>query len=304
MKIVVFGPDARVGAIDGDAVVDLHATDAAIPPTLLGLIEAGPAGIAAAEAAVRRGTVKHAIESVALQAPWPRKRIACAGGNFAAHSYGMAVNNGVEGVTIETQAKRIRTDGLWGFWKVLDEVAGPGDTVPYPNRATYFDYEGEVAIVIGKRGKDIDPSRVADYIWGVTLANDWSVRDAEKTPQRPVSLNFAKNFDRSVSLGPCIVVGELDASHVPVETRLDGELRQQFDTSDMVFTFGEFLAHISRDFTLVPGDVVLGGTGAGTAQDSSKRNPDRSFPTDRFLRRGQTVAVSSPGIGTLTNTIV
>lgn len=304
MKIVVFGAGERVGALSGDDVVDLNATDPSIPASLIAFIEAGPAAIAAAEHAIKRASVTFAASSVRLQAPWPHKRIACAGGNFAAHSYGMAVNSGVQGATLETTAARIRNDGLWGFWKHLDDVAGPGAEIPYPKRATYFDYEGELAIVIGKRGKNIPADRIAEYVWGVTLAVDWSIRDDEKVPKRPVSFNAAKNFDLSASLGPCIVAGELDPSNIDVQTHVDGELRQTYSTKEMVFSFGELIEHISRDFTLVPGDIILGGTGAGTAQDSSKLNADGSRPLDRFLRPGQVVDVSSPAIGTLTSSVV
>jgi 2-keto-4-pentenoate hydratase/2-oxohepta-3-ene-1,7-dioic acid hydratase in catechol pathway len=303
MKIVVFGPDERVGAIDGDAVVDLNAVDSSIPPNLASFIAGGPTVLDAAARAIQDGGGRLASRDAMLWAPWPHKRIACAGGNFAAHSYGMAVNAGVQGVTLETQAKRIRDDGLWGFWKHLVEVAGPGDTIPYPKRARYFDYEGEVAIVIGKQGKDIPAERVAEYIWGVTLGVDWSIRDREHTPPRPVNFNLGKNFDRSASLGPCIAVGDIDPADLDVETRVDGELRQSYNSRDMIFSFGELLAYLSRDFTFVPGDVIFGGTGAGTAQDSTKPNADGSRPLDRFLRPGQVVEVSSPTIGTLTGTI-
>jgi len=215
----------------------------------------------------------------------------------------MAVNAGQTDVTLEGIAKRIRGAGLWGFWKHLDEVAGPGDSIPHPKRAKYFDYEGEIALIIGKRGSDIAAGNIAEYVWGVSLAVDWSVRDADSTPQRPLSFNLAKNFDRAASLGPCIVVGELDPQNIDVETRVDGELRQSYNTRDMVFSFGELLEFLSRDFTFVPGDIIFGGTGAGTAQDSTKLNADGTRPLDRFLRSGQVVEVSSPRIGALTNTI-
>lgn len=331
MKIVVFGSDARVGALVGDSVIDLNAAYARmlrergdanaaasaserIPLALQGFIAAGTAGLEAAQNAIEHAqgaapadggvTIVHKASDVKLHAPWPGKRIVCAGGNYAAHSYGMAVNRGTQGITIESQAKKIRDDGLWGFWKHADAVAGPGDNVPYPKRAEFFDYEGEVVIVLGKRGKNIKADRIAEYVWGVTLGVDWSIRDADKGPQRPVSFNLPKNFDSSASLGPCIVVGELDPQNVDLETRVDGEVRQSYNSSDMVFSFGELLEYLSPDFTFVPGDLVYGGTGAGTAQDSTKLNPDGSRPKDRFLKAGQVVEVSSPRIGTLTSTIV
>jgi 2-keto-4-pentenoate hydratase/2-oxohepta-3-ene-1,7-dioic acid hydratase in catechol pathway len=120
----------------------------------------------------------------------------------------------------------------------------------------------------------------------------------------PLSYNVPKNFDSSASLGPCIVVGEIDPQDVNVETRVNGDLRQRYSSRDMVFSFAEILAYLSTDFTFVPGDVIFGGTGAGTAQDSTKLNPDGTRPHDRFLKPGDVVEISSPAIGKLTNRVV
>ena len=196
-----------------------------------------------------------------------------------------------------------RSKGHWGFWKVLDEVAANGDEVPFPKKTEYLDYEGEVAIVIGKRGKDIAASQVADYVWGVTLVNDWSCRDGMGIP-RSMSYNGAKNFDRSCTIGPCIVVGELDFQNVPAQTRVNGQLRQDFNTKDMIFNFGEVLEYLSKDFTFVPGDIISGGTAKGTAADQTKRNADGTRPKDLFLKPGDVVEISSPQIGSISNKLV
>ena len=89
----------------------------------------------------------------------------------------VAVKNDARWKTWAEVAAEAKKAGQWGFWKVPAEVAGPGGTIPFPKRVTYFDYEGEVAIVIGKRGKNIPASKVNDYVWGVTLFHDWSIRD-------------------------------------------------------------------------------------------------------------------------------
>jgi 2-keto-4-pentenoate hydratase/2-oxohepta-3-ene-1,7-dioic acid hydratase in catechol pathway len=309
VNIVVFGPAGRVGVLEGDRIVDLNAVDAELPPALLPLIELGENGksrIAKAVAQMRGaaidGTKALAAAGVQLHAPWAGKRVACAGGNYAEHSYGMAINRGTTDVTIEKMAAQMRAAGNWGFWKVLDAAAGPGTEIPYPSRADYFDYEGEVAIVIGKRGKNIPAGQLGEYVWGVTLANDWSNRDAGG-PQRAMSFNLAKNFDCSLSLGPSIAIDGMDPQNVDVETRVNGAARQHYNSKDMVFSFAEILAFLSIDFTFVPGDVILGGTGAGTAQDSTKLDANGVRPHDRFLKRGDTVAVSSPLIGVLENRV-
>lgn len=304
MRIVVFGPERRVGAWEGERVVDLHATDPQIPADLLGLIEQGGAGLERAQAASRRASVAHDRKDVRLHAPWPGRRIACAGGNFGDHLVGMDINMRREAdSTLEKTVARSREMGQWGFWKVPVVAAGPDDDVPYPSRTRYLDYEGEAAIVLGKRGKDVKASAIGDYVWGVTLLNDFSIRDGH-APMRGVSYNLWKNFDNSGPFGPCIVVGEVDPGNVDVETRVNGEVRQRYNTRDMIFPFGELLEFLSADFTFYPGDIISGGTAAGTAADSSKLTADGQLPTDRFLKRGDVVTVSSPQIGELRNRIV
>jgi 2-keto-4-pentenoate hydratase/2-oxohepta-3-ene-1,7-dioic acid hydratase in catechol pathway len=106
---------------------------------------------------------------------------------------------------------QIRDAGIWGFWKVHREVAGPDGEVIYPAKANRLDYEGELAIVLSKRGTDIRPQDAKDYVWGVTLLGDWSIRNPRE-PAGPHNFAMGKNFDTSCSLGPCSAVGEADPS--------------------------------------------------------------------------------------------
>ncbi|HLQ31157.1 MAG TPA: fumarylacetoacetate hydrolase family protein [Chloroflexota bacterium] len=307
MKIVVFGPAQRVGAWAGDNVIDLNRADAKLPPQLEALIAAGGAALDSARRIIEErtgaapdGQVVLKGSDVKLHAPWPGRRIACAGGNFAEHLRGMESD---PNVTLDDVTRRARDRGQWGFWKVPAEVAGPDGEIPFPKRTRYFDYEGEAAIVIGKRGKDIPASKIDEYVWGVTLLNDWSIRDGAYKPF-PMSYNGAKNFDMSTSMGPCIVVGELAAQDVPVQTSINGEVRQSYNTSQMIFSFGEILEYLSQDFTFVPGDVISGGTNAGTAADKTPKGPDGAKARDLFLKPSDVIEVSSPKIGTLRNKIV
>lgn len=137
----------------------------------------------------------------------------------------------------------------------------------------------------------------------VTLLGDWSIRSPAE-PTGPLRFGMAKNFDQSCSLGPCIVVGELDPTDVEVETYVNGERRQQFNTRDMVFSFWEYIEYLSRDLTLYPGDIISGGTAAGTAADSSPRLADGNLAPERFLKPGDLVRITSPAIGTLETRIV
>jgi 2-keto-4-pentenoate hydratase/2-oxohepta-3-ene-1,7-dioic acid hydratase in catechol pathway len=311
MKIVVFGPEKRVGASVGERVIDLNRANAQIPARLLNFIEAGTPALDAARRVIGQygnanadNQIVHSSNRVKLHAPWPERRIACVGGNYAAHLLGMWANRlGKTDMTVEEVTREAKKGGQWGFWKVPAEVAGPEDSIPFPTRVTYFDYEGEIAIVIGKRGKNIPADKIRDYVWGVTLFHDWSIRDGGGT-DRMVSYNLAKNFDGAVSMGPCIVAGELDHQDIDAETRVNGVVRQSYNTREMIWPFGEVLEYLSQDFTFVPGDVIAGGTSAGTAADKSRRAPDGKRPLDLFLKVGDTVEVSSSKIGSLSNRIV
>jgi 2-keto-4-pentenoate hydratase/2-oxohepta-3-ene-1,7-dioic acid hydratase in catechol pathway len=310
MRIVVYGDDRRLGAVRGDDVVDLNRASARrIPPSLLAFIEGGPAALEAAQRAIERPpavdrSVVLPLDRVRLHAPWPGRRIACAGGNYADHLQGMEAHR-AEGPppSLDAITRAARERGQWGFWKVPHRVAGPDETIQYPRRTRCLDYEGEVAIVIGKSGKDIPADRLDEYVWGVTLFQDWSIRDGMGA-SRPMSYNQAKNFDDSTSLGPCISVGELDPGDIDVENRVDSDVRQRFNTRDMIFSFGEILEFLSRDFTFVPGDVIAGGTAAGTAADTSPPNAHGIRSPDRFLTPGSVVELLSPDIGSLRNRIV
>jgi 2-keto-4-pentenoate hydratase/2-oxohepta-3-ene-1,7-dioic acid hydratase in catechol pathway len=306
VKIVVFGPEHRVGALQGDRIIDLAKADSSLPSNLAAFIAAGKPALEAARKAIQKGAGAIEAKDVKLHAPWAGKRVAMVGGNYADHLAGMNAN--MHGLPLNDDSVKkayneAREKGHWGFWKVLDEMGADGDEISVPKRTKYLDYEGEVAVVIGKRGKDIPASQIKDYVWGVTLVNDWSIRDGGGTP-RTMSYNNAKNFDRSCSMGPCIVVGELDFQNVDCEVKVNGEARQKFNSKDMIFNFGEVLEFLSRDFSFVPGDVISGGTAKGTAADMTKKNPDGSKPTDLFLKKGDVIEVSSPQIGSIRNKLI
>jgi 2-keto-4-pentenoate hydratase/2-oxohepta-3-ene-1,7-dioic acid hydratase in catechol pathway len=307
MKIVVFGPQRRVGALLGDRVIDLNQADPALPASLEHFIEAGDATLERAGRALERaganGTAAQPASSIGLEAPVVhRPRIACAGGNYAVHLAGaMAANSGAD-VSPEDVYREMRAGTPWGFWKIAD-VAGPEEGVVYPGRATRFDYEAELAVVIGRAGRDIPAARLRDHIWGVTLLNDWSIRN-DMGPARVLNFNLPKNFDGSTSVGPCVVAGEnVDVQDVTVELRVNGVVRQSYCSRDMIFSFDELIEYLSRDFTFRPGDVVAAGTGPGTAMDTTRPAADGSIPPDRFLGVGDVVEVSSPTVGVLRNRV-
>jgi 2-keto-4-pentenoate hydratase/2-oxohepta-3-ene-1,7-dioic acid hydratase in catechol pathway len=336
MKVVVFGVEKRTGILKDETIIDislayakylkerqneLHPRELAqvlVPPDLARFIEGGTRvldeaqksldyllGKANDQLGTRGERLVHPASEVSLHAPLPQgARIACAGGNFVDHTVAMAKRHADPSVKPfgGDPVAEIRKTGIWGFWKVTRELVAPGGELVYPSRCNRLDYEGELAIVIGKKGKDIRAKDVKDYVWGVTLLGDWSIREVPE----PGHLRFGmqKNFDSCCSLGPAIVVGESDPFNGQVETYVNGERRQNFNTRDMVFSFGDYLEFLSRDLTFYPGDIISGGTAAGTAADSSAVLPDGSSSPERFLKPGDKVEVRSAPIGTLSTRVV
>jgi 2-keto-4-pentenoate hydratase/2-oxohepta-3-ene-1,7-dioic acid hydratase in catechol pathway len=338
MKIVVFGPAKRTGVLHQNNVVDLsyavakylrekqneanaiEMAEGIAPSNLARLIEGGQRALDTTQKALdhlfgqahdqlgpngERIVRPVSDPMMKIHAPRPdNARTACAGGNFADHAAAMAIK--MRGKPYEGDpAEAIRKAGVWGFWKLQREFNGPDGELPYPDRCNRLDYEAEIAIVLGKKGVDLKQGQIKDYVWGVTMLADWSIRGWNEPGGG--SLNFAipKNFDGSTSLGPCIVVGEgVDPSNTDIELSVNGERRQKYNTKDMVLTFGEYLQYLSRDFTLYPGDIISGGTAAGTAADSSALLPDKTSAPERFLKPGDTVEMKSPAIGTLVTKVV
>jgi acylpyruvate hydrolase len=322
MKIVVYGLGQRVGVLKDNSIIDLSAAYAKylheaksetraeelaavlVPSDLARLIESGRRALddaqkalehlsnAKDQKAVNGNKLVFAANSVKIHAPRPNgTRMACAGSNFTAHRERMTVRSGRE----------IRAPFIWGFWKISDPI-GPDENMTYPARCDRLDYEGEAAIILSRGGKDLKPNQLKDFVWGVTLFCDWSIRTRE--PLGPMNFAPGKNFDTSASLGPCIVVDEADCTNIDIETFVNGQRRQSHNTKDMTFSFGQYLEYLSRDLTLKPGDLICSGTGEGTAADASLTNVDGTQPTDLFLKIGDKVEIKSPQIGSLKATIV
>jgi acylpyruvate hydrolase len=345
MKLVVYGPERRLGALQNDQVIDLnHAyakylyehqdeplpyemANAVVPAELGGFIRSGERAIDGARKATEYLTQSAADQlglrgerlielsgQVKVHAPYAQgARIMMAGGNFVIHSQGMGFrSDGGERVSLEDVYKESRKRGIWGFYCFTENAAGPDEDVVYPARTDRLDYEGEVAVILGKLGKDIRPENGKQYIWGYMLQNDISARtNIGGADNRQSSFARGKNFDTSICGGPCVVVDEIPDCHDVIwETRVNGELRQTGNTKDMTFNFYEYLEYMSADMTLRPGDVISAGTTAGTAQDSSEILPgpgDGGQPIrdpKRFLKPGDVVEISNPVIGTLRNRII
>lgn len=212
------------------------------------------------------------LSSVRLLAPViPRSKIVAVGRNYAAHAAEMG----------DEVPKTPLT-----FFKPNTSVIGPGEPIIYPGASREVSFEGELALVIGRICKEVPVSRVPEVIFGYTVANDVTARDLQRSDGQWAR---AKGYDTFCPLGPWITTHQQieEAAALAIRTTLDGELRQDGNTKDMILTIPELVAYISSYTTLLPGDVILTGTPSGVGP----------------MLPGQEVSVEIEGIGTLTNPV-
>jgi 2-keto-4-pentenoate hydratase/2-oxohepta-3-ene-1,7-dioic acid hydratase in catechol pathway len=179
------------------------------------------------------------------------------------------------------------------FAKYRNALTGPASSVLLPDLSEEIDYEGELAVVIGKRCKDVSAENALDYVAGYMALNDVSARDLQFRTGQWLS---GKTLDTFAPCGPALVVDEIDDPQaLAIATRLNGQTLQQSNTRNMIFSVPETISYISQLMTLEPGDIIATGTPEGVG---FKRNP----PV--FLRHGDVVEVEIEGIGSLKNPVV
>ena len=285
MKLMTFekGTGTALGLVEGDTVLDLAAGGVAVPSDLQSLIALGPsaldtikAGAASAPASARKPL---SAVKAALPIARPPKFI-CVGLNYALHA-----KEG--GHAIPTYPSF--------FLRVPTSLTAPGAPVIRPKASIQLDYECELAIVIGKGGRHIPESKALEHVFGYTCFNDVSVREFQRKTSQWTP---GKNFDSTGPLGPWVVTpDELPpgASGLRIQTRVNGEVMQDSNTADMIFSTANIIATLSEFMTLEPGDIIATGTPSGVAH---ARKP----PT--WMKAGDTVEVEVEGIGVLSNPIV
>lgn len=182
------------------------------------------------------------------------------------------------------------------FAKFPNALAADGEQVALCPDYKEYDYEAELVVVMGKKCRDVSADEALDYVFGYTCGDDFSTRDLQFT--RGNQWILSKNFDGFAPLGPCVVTADsIDPSELQVCSRVNGELRQNGNTRDMIFPVEKLIEDISHHMTLMPGDIIFTGTPHGVMQ---------GYPADQknWLKPGDTVEVSIEGIGTLTNTLI
>ncbi len=180
------------------------------------------------------------------------------------------------------------------FIKATTSVVGPGDDIILPHMAPdEVDYEAELAIVIGKKAKNLNREEAHDYVLGYTCANDVSARDCQQRLDKQWAR--AKSFDSFCPLGPWIETDVDDPDNCNISSRLNGEVMQNSNTSDLIFDTAKLISYCSQNFTLLPGTVILTGTpeGVGCARDPQV-----------FLNQGDEIEIALEGIGVLKNSVL
>lgn len=282
MRLASFriGSNACFGAVVGDGIVDLSKRLGKYA-TLRALIAAD--GLPEARAAADAAQPDHKLTGVVLLPPVVApEKIWCIGVNYADRNEEYKDNS-----------ERPKYPSL--FCRAPASVVGHGQPIERPRISAQLDYEGEIALVIGKAGRHIPRERALEHIFGVTLCNEGSVRDWLRHGK--FNVTQGKNFDKSGSVGPWIVTSDEIDLRAPIQltTRVNGEVRQNDSTERLMFPFDYLINYLSTFATLTPGDVIVTGTPTGAGV---------RFDPPRWLKPGDVVEVEGSGIGTLRNTVV
>jgi 2-keto-4-pentenoate hydratase/2-oxohepta-3-ene-1,7-dioic acid hydratase in catechol pathway len=315
MKLATFNHAGRraVGVVEAPAgrVFDLTAADAALSD-MLTLIEAGAEGLAHARAllAQQQGAAAlwHDLAAVELLAPLPRPVQMRDAMSYATHIRQSGAGSrrlaallagdraAAASVTPPPDIDPVyRARPIYYLTNRLS-VRGPESVVQWPRYSRVADFELELAVVIGRTGRDIAPAAAGGHIFGYTIYNDFSARDMQirEMPGR-LGPSKGKSFDGGNVLGPWIVTADEipDPQALAVEVRVNGEVWARNTTADMLFAFPELIAFISQDETLHAGEVI----GSGTVGNCT------GLELGRFLRDGDVVELEIAGIGILRNRI-
>ena len=276
---------ASFGAVKGDGVVDLGSRLDDDRHTLRGWLERGSeaAGIRELEAMVARTDADLRLAEIRYlpTVPDPQK-IICIGVNYGDRN-------------AEYRDKKNQTKYPSVFLRTRESLVGHQEPILRPPESEQLDYEGEIVLIVGKSGRRIPRERVWDHIAGFTLMNEGSVRDWLRHAR--FNVTQGKNFERSGSLGPWMVTrDELSGRDVlHLTTRVNGEVRQDDTTANLLFPFDYLVSYLSTFMRLQPGDVIATGTPTGAGA---------RFEPPKYLKPGDVVEVSVPEIGTLVNSVL
>lgn len=290
MRFVTYlqGNEARPGVLLDDRIVDISAQ----VPSVQMVVSGGDEVMALVKKAIQDAPAQSGqlLQDATLCSPLveARRNLFCVGWNYMKHFE--------EGVGRRQEMEQELPKFPTYFSKATGSVNGPYAVVSYdPEFSDNLDYEGELAVVIGRQGRDIPESEALEYVFGYMVANDISARDVQR--KHGGQWFKGKSMDGSAPMGPALVTKDevSDVQDLTVRTTYNGELVQESSTMAMIFTVAHVIADLSRSLTLVPGDILLTGTPDGVGW---MRKPPI------FLRNGDTVEVEISGLGRISNRIV
>ena len=231
-----------------------------------------------------------AMADVKVTAPLPkaRRNIFCVGKNYFAHAREFAGS----GFDSSAKAGEDIPDCPIYFTKVPESVVGPADAIEMPAASSAIDYEAELTVIIGRGGKGIKAADAMAHVWGYTIINDVTARDWQS---RHKQWHLGKSFDTFCPMGPWLVsADECDGTKTRVRCYVNGELRQDASTTDLIFDIPTLIETLSAGITLYPGDVIATGTPVGVGI---------GFKPPKYLKAGDLVRVEIDGIGSLENPV-
>lgn len=280
MKLLTFVENgtAKLGVVTGKGVVDVAAAGG--PGSVIEAIKAGSAAVQAIVDAAPGSAIRdEASLTFAPAVPDPGK-IVCIGLNYAKHA-------AESGAAIPTHPVI--------FSKFNNTLAANGEDIPLiSDVANEFDWEVELAVIMGKTTRNVSESSALDYVYGYATANDLSTRDLQT---RTSQWLLGKSSDKFFPLGPYVVTADEvgDPQKLALTTKVNGELRQDSNTSDMIFTVAHIISYISQYLTLEAGDIIITGTPQGVAM---------GMPNKPWLKAGDVTVVEVEKLGALTNKMV
>lgn len=293
MKLVTFSTTTRhrVGVVDDDAGV-VHDLEGLLPDGF-GMQEVIEhwTELRPAISAGMPGRPVIPLRDVTLHAPLPspRRNLFCVGKNYRDH----VVEFGRSGYDQPDRSEALPVHPIV-FSKATTSVTGPFDDVAAHAEVTQeLDYEAELAVVIGRGGREISRSDALDHVWGYTIVNDITARDLQRRHKQWL---LGKSLDTHAPMGPYAVSADevVDLAALQVESWVNGEPRQSAPVKDLIFDIPELIATISAGITLLPGDVIATGTPAGVGI---------GFDPPRFLKSGDVVEVAITGLGSQRNRV-
>ncbi|MEP6823787.1 MAG: fumarylacetoacetate hydrolase family protein [Ramlibacter sp.] len=282
MKFVTYraAGATRLGVLDGEVVIDLASAQPQVPPELGAALLAGADLLAAGRAAIAGTAMRIPLEGIAYASVLTRPgKIICLGLNYYDHA---------------KEGGREKPVYPWFFLRCATSLVAHGEAGIRPRVSERFDYEAELAVVIGTRARHLSQENALSCVFGYSCFNDMSVRDYQKkTPQWTIG----KNFDATGGFGPVLVTADelpAGATGLRIQSRLNGQVMQDANTTDMIWGVAETIALLTECMTLEPGDVIVMGTPAGVGQA-------RTPPV--WMKDGDTVEIEIEGIGLLSNPI-